>query len=107
MHMNLKLEFTKPGLRMNHLAPKLTFFFSSAYDYPFYGTQWHPEKNPFEWATREAINHSKEAVLVTQYVANFFVDQGRFWDSAVIYYCVGLSTESVQSLFLLSTYDSQ
>ncbi|KAK2571885.1 Gamma-glutamyl hydrolase [Acropora cervicornis] len=48
-----------------------------SYDYPFYGTQWHPEKNSFEWSTREAINHSKEAVLVTQYVANFFVDQAR------------------------------
>ncbi|XP_044163182.1 gamma-glutamyl hydrolase-like [Acropora millepora] len=48
-----------------------------AYDYPFYGTQWHPEKNSFEWTSLEAINHSKEAVLVTQYVANFFVDQAR------------------------------
>ena len=50
----------------------------SAYDYPFYGTQWHPEKNSFEWTSREAINHSKEAVLVTQYMANFFVNQGEF-----------------------------
>ncbi|KAL9957118.1 hypothetical protein ACROYT_G038720 [Oculina patagonica] len=48
-----------------------------AYDYPFYGAQWHPEKNSFEWTSAEAINHSKEAVLVTQYVANFFVDQAR------------------------------
>lgn len=48
-----------------------------AYDYPFYGTQWHPEKNSFEWTSREAINHSKEAVLVTQYMANFFVNQAR------------------------------
>lgn len=48
-----------------------------AYDYPFFGVQWHPEKNPFEWTSLEAINHSKEAVLVTQYVANFFVNQAR------------------------------
>ncbi|KAJ7340229.1 hypothetical protein OS493_002961 [Desmophyllum pertusum] len=48
-----------------------------AHDYPFYGVQWHPEKNSFEWSTGEAINHSKEAVLVTQYVADFFVDQAR------------------------------
>lgn len=48
-----------------------------AYDYPFYGTQWHPEKNSFEWTLHEAINHSKEAVAVTQYVADFFVNQAR------------------------------
>lgn len=48
-----------------------------AYDYPFYGTQWHPEKNSFEWTLHEAINHSEEAVAVTQYVADFFVNQAR------------------------------
>ena len=46
------------------------------YKYPFYGTQWHPEKNQFEWTSLEALNHSREAVLIAQYVANFFVDQG-------------------------------
>jgi len=48
-----------------------------AYDYPFYGVQWHPEKNSFEWTSQEAINHSKEAVMVTQYFADFFVNQAR------------------------------
>ena len=24
--------------------------------YPIYGTQWHPEKNVFEWAPDQAIN---------------------------------------------------
>jgi len=48
----------------------------TAIKYPFYGTQWHPEKNQFEWTTEENINHSREGVLVTQYVADFFVDQG-------------------------------
>lgn len=48
-----------------------------AYDYPFYGTQWHPEKNSLEWTLYEAINHSEEAVAVTQYVADFFVNQAR------------------------------
>lgn len=46
-------------------------------DYPFYGVQWHPEKNSFEWTSAEGINHSKQAVLVTQYVADFFVNQAR------------------------------
>lgn len=53
------------------------FSSSKAYDYPFYGTQWHPEKNSFEWTLHEAINHSEEAVAVTQYVADFFVNQGK------------------------------
>ena len=35
-----------------------------------------PKRIPFEWTSAEAINHSKEAVLVAQYMADFFVDQG-------------------------------
>eukprot|EP01027_Heterolobosea_sp_BB2_P024030 GEZU01036161.1.p2 GENE.GEZU01036161.1~~GEZU01036161.1.p2 ORF type:complete len:323 (+),score=115.49 GEZU01036161.1:34-1002(+) len=48
-----------------------------AYDYPIYATQWHPEKNAFEWATDEAIDHSFEAIQMSQYVANFFVNEAR------------------------------
>jgi gamma-glutamyl hydrolase len=50
--------------------------------YPIFGTQWHPEKNNFEFQEAngiplEAINHSPDAVLVSQYTANFFVNQAR------------------------------
>lgn len=53
-----------------------------AFKYPIFGTQWHPEKNSFEWYQTdgvyyEAINHSADAVYITQYVSNFFVDQTR------------------------------
>jgi len=54
-----------------------------AFDYPIYGHQWHPEKNPFEWQLSsdgtpyEAINHSAEGILATQYVGNFFVSESR------------------------------
>ena len=41
-----------------------------------YGTQWHPEKNTFEWTTKEGINHSEHAVMITQTAANFFVSEG-------------------------------
>lgn len=56
--------------------------FISSYEsikYPFYGLQFHPEKNAFEFVASQAgyVNHSKEAVAVTQYFANFFVDQAR------------------------------
>ncbi|XP_051267278.1 gamma-glutamyl hydrolase [Dicentrarchus labrax] len=47
-----------------------------AYDYPIYGTQWHPEKNAFEW-TRPYIPHSPSAVKTTFYMAEFFVSEAR------------------------------
>ena len=54
-----------------------------AKNYPIYGTQWHPEKNDFEWRRNpdgtayEAINHTPDAVAVAQYTANYFVKQAR------------------------------
>lgn len=50
---------------------------------PWFGVQWHPEKNAFEHGLTpeglpfEAIPHSAEAVAVEQYVANFFVNEAR------------------------------
>ena len=49
----------------------------SAFDYPFYGTQWHPEKNNFEHNTRENIPHSFAAIEASQFMANFFVNEAR------------------------------
>merc|ERR1711924_25010 len=51
-----------------------------AFNYPIYGTQWHPEKNIFEWekvdgAPYEAINHSPSAIKIAQYVSNYFVEK--------------------------------
>ncbi|KAL1515077.1 hypothetical protein AB1Y20_004141 [Prymnesium parvum] len=46
---------------------------------PFWGTQWHPEKNIFEQGMQEsglpfeAMHHDSYAVAVSQYFANFFV----------------------------------
>lgn len=45
--------------------------------FPIYGTQWHPEKNPFEWTLQENLPHSPDAILVTQYMSNFFVSETR------------------------------
>ncbi|CAF1659296.1 unnamed protein product, partial [Didymodactylos carnosus] len=42
--------------------------------YPIFGVQWHPEKNGFEWRPNTTIPHSKNAVTVMQYMANFFTD---------------------------------
>uniref|UniRef100_W5LDG2 folate gamma-glutamyl hydrolase n=2 Tax=Astyanax mexicanus TaxID=7994 RepID=W5LDG2_ASTMX len=47
-----------------------------AYDYPVYGTQWHPEKNTFEW-TRPYIPHTPSAIKTTFYMADFFVNEAK------------------------------
>jgi gamma-glutamyl hydrolase len=48
--------------------------------FPFYGVQYHPEKNAFEYGTfpgtnipYEAIDHSEQAVELSTYLARFFV----------------------------------
>lgn len=39
-----------------------------AYDYPIYGSQFHPEKNIYEW-NATAINHDQDAVEVSTYLS--------------------------------------
>ena len=48
-----------------------------AKDAPVYGTQWHPEKNAFEWDPQELIPHDAAAAHVCTYMARFFVDECR------------------------------
>ena len=45
--------------------------------YPMFATQWHPEKNSFEWTLTEDIPHEEMSIKVTQYMSNFFVNQAR------------------------------
>lgn len=47
-----------------------------AYEYPFYGVQWHPEKNQFEWS-KPYVPHSPSAVRATYHCADFFVNEAR------------------------------
>ena len=56
----------------------------AAFKYPIYGTQWHPEKNSFNWNPHFVINHGAHAVRVAQYFANFFVNEGE-----CVFVCVG------------------
>ncbi len=37
----------------------------------------HPEKNPYEWNPDEGINHSADAIVATQYIAQFLVNEAR------------------------------
>jgi len=48
-----------------------------ARNYPIVATQWHPEKNPFEWSPALHIPHTPEAVRMSQEVANYFVYEAR------------------------------
>ncbi|GFU39023.1 gamma-glutamyl hydrolase [Nephila pilipes] len=51
-----------------------------AYKYPFYGVSFHPEKVLFEWIlskTHKHIPHNQDAIRVSQYFANFFVNEAR------------------------------
>jgi hypothetical protein len=45
--------------------------------YPLYGVQFHPEKNAYEWKATNNNPHTSNAILVLQYFANFFVDEGK------------------------------
>eukprot|EP00043_Microstomoeca_roanoka_P016278 m.165583 g.165583 ORF g.165583 m.165583 type:complete len:327 (+) comp16427_c1_seq2:264-1244(+) len=44
---------------------------------PFYASQWHPEKNSFEFTPNENIPHSALAIETCQLTANFFVNEAR------------------------------
>jgi len=45
--------------------------------YPFYGVQFHPEKNIYEWIINRNISHTSNAIKAAQYFAYFFVDEAR------------------------------
>lgn len=69
-------------LSTNVAPPKGAVFVSTmeAFSYPFYGTQWHPEKNNFEWSLSEDytnVPHSYNAVLASQATASFFLQEAR------------------------------
>ena len=53
------------------------FLSHTAFSYPFYGVQWHPEKNTFEWTLNENIPHSDHATAISQTAADFFVQEGK------------------------------
>eukprot|EP00798_Chlamydomonas_sp_ICE-L_P027707 gene27707-7350_t len=46
-------------------------------NYPFFGTQWHPEKPPYEFGDN-SVPHSMESIMVSQHLGHVFVDTARF-----------------------------
>ena len=59
-----------------HIHDSITSLIIAGNHYPLYGVQWHPEKNPFEWTRELNIPHSAEAILASQYMEFFFINQG-------------------------------
>jgi len=71
-------NFWKP-LSVNSDLDGLEFISSmESKDYPFYATQFHPEKNIAGWSVvHPSLPHSREATLVSLYFTQFFVDIAR------------------------------
>lgn len=49
----------------------------SARHYPITGTQWHPERQAYEWRPDIGLNHAPEVVRAMAWVADFFVGEAR------------------------------
>ncbi|XP_012676780.2 gamma-glutamyl hydrolase-like [Clupea harengus] len=47
-----------------------------AYSYPVYATQWHPEKNAFEWS-KPYYPHTPSAIETTFHMAHFIVNEAK------------------------------
>merc|ERR1711924_362021 len=45
--------------------------------YPILATQWHPERNQFEWSVVNNISHTAAAVAANSWMALRFVDEAR------------------------------
>ena len=45
--------------------------------YPFYGSQFHSEKMPFEWKAALRISHDHKTIQFSQYISNFIVNEAK------------------------------
>ena len=64
-------------MSLNHDINGLEFISSiEQKNYPFYGVQFHPEKNIYEWVEGKNIPHGINATKVSQFFADFFVEEG-------------------------------
>jgi gamma-glutamyl hydrolase len=45
---------------------------------PIYGTQWHPEKPPWEWNPKWRIARSEKAIEMSNFMGRFFVNECKY-----------------------------
>ncbi|XP_044262565.1 gamma-glutamyl hydrolase-like [Tribolium madens] len=51
--------------------------------YPFYGLQFHPEKNAFEWKNDLNLNKSPSGIRASRYFGDFFIEECRKNDNVL------------------------
>lgn len=59
------------------MAPPFVASILSGKRYPFYGVQWHPEVNRFQWDRRLNFPHTSHAVQLSSLLAEFFINEGK------------------------------
>jgi len=79
----LRREFTVLSTNVDRKGKQFVSMVEHA-SMPVWATQWHPEKNIFEQGEQlpsgqpyEVVQHTRAAVSISQYMANYFVDQCR------------------------------
>lgn len=73
-------DFYRPLAYSEDTLGKRFITIFEAINYPFYGVQFHPEKPAFEFvvkASQQRIPHSREAIAVSRYFADFFVQSAQ------------------------------
>jgi gamma-glutamyl hydrolase len=77
-----------------------------AYNYPFFATQFHPEKQQFVYYPTVKIDHSDESIEYSRYFADFFVHECRHNFNSFGSYSneVAHLTETVGELVMMPTY---
>ncbi|KAM7357640.1 gamma-glutamyl hydrolase isoform 2-T4 [Cochliomyia hominivorax] len=75
---NMKLNEIWDVMSLNHDWDGIEFISTAEHKkYPFYGTQFHPEKNIYEFIKNRNITHISRAIETSQYFANFLVNEAR------------------------------
>ncbi|XP_061402619.1 gamma-glutamyl hydrolase [Musca vetustissima] len=74
----MKLDTLWRVMSLNHDWDGSEFISSIEHKkYPFYGVQFHPEKNLYEFVQNRNITHTTLAIKASQYFADFFVGETR------------------------------
>ncbi|XP_066952439.1 gamma-glutamyl hydrolase A-like isoform X4 [Macrobrachium rosenbergii] len=103
-----ELNFTASGLSKDFKVLATSYDFDDLEyvalfehnDLPIFGSQFHPEKNLYEWVSDEehsAIPHDSPSVGVSQYFSSFFINQARYNKQ-------GFATDEEEQAALLYNY---
>eukprot|EP00897_Mesotaenium_endlicherianum_P005297 jgi/Mesen1/4796/ME000243S03975 len=67
---------------------------------PLYGTQWHPEKAPWEWTPKYNIAHSETALTFSSYLGRFLVEEAKYNSNS-------FENETLLSQYLVANWPSR